>query len=132
MWRRRVQLGSDMWWRETSGQTDERVYKVLNNSEFILHLVSFELATSNAREGRDHIWEKEKTKSMLHRCYKIQARMEPTTYKLCLLVELSIIHNVFHVSMSRKYIPDLSHILQERPLKVKENLAYEKGPVPYV
>ncbi|KAL6225752.1 hypothetical protein ACLB2K_004601 [Fragaria x ananassa] len=39
------------------------------------------------------------------------------------------IHNVFHVSMLRKYIVDPSHVLQEQPISLQKNLTYEEEPV---
>ena len=42
--------------------------------------------------------------------------------------ELSRIHDTFHVSMLRKYIPDPSHALREQPVELKENLTYEETP----
>lgn len=43
--------------------------------------------------------------------YEILTRVGPVAYKLKLPAELSRIHNVFHVSMLRKYVSDSSHIL---------------------
>ena len=40
--------------------------------------------------------------------------------------ELSRIHDTFHVSMLRKYIPDPSHVLREQPVQLNENLTYEE------
>ena len=37
-------------------------------------------------------------------------------YRLKLPPELSRIHDTFHVSMLRKYIPDPSHVLREQPV----------------
>ena len=53
-------------------------------------------------------------------------------YKLKLPPELSRIHDTFHVSMLRKYIPDPSHGLREQPMQLKENLTYEETPVQIV
>ncbi|XP_027150224.1 uncharacterized protein LOC113750452 [Coffea eugenioides] len=39
------------------------------------------------------------------------------------------IHNVFHVSMLKKYHPDPSHVLQLEGIEVDESLTYEEGPV---
>ena len=64
--------------------------------------------------------------------YEIIARMGPVAYKLKLPPELSRIHDTFHVSMLRKYIPDPSHVLREQPVQVKENLTYEETPVQIV
>jgi len=36
------------------------------------------------------------------------------------------IHNVFHESMLRNYIPDPSHILSYEPLQIRDDLSYEK------
>ena len=45
--------------------------------------------------------------------YEIIARVRPVAYRLDLPPELSKVHNVFHVSMLRKYIPDPSHVLRD-------------------
>ena len=50
-------------------------------------------------------------------------------YKLKLPLELSRIHDTFHVSMLRNYIPDPSHVLRELPVQLKENLTYEETPM---
>ena len=38
-------------------------------------------------------------------------------------------HDVFHVSMLKKYIPDPSHILHQEPVEVSTDLTYEEKPV---
>ena len=50
-------------------------------------------------------------------------------YRLELPSELSQIHNIFHVSMLKKYVPDLSHILETPPIKLEEDLSFEVQPV---
>ena len=50
-------------------------------------------------------------------------------YRLELPSDLDRIHDVFHVSMLRKYIPDPSHVLTEQPVEIQENLTYEDEPV---
>ena len=64
--------------------------------------------------------------------YEILSKVGPVAYKLNLPLELSRIHDTFHVSMLRKYIPDPSHVLRERPVQLKENLTYEETPVQIV
>ena len=61
--------------------------------------------------------------------YEIGSKVGPVAYKLKLSPELSRIHDTFHVSMLRKYIPDPSHVLREQPVQLKENLTYEETPV---
>ena len=38
-------------------------------------------------------------------------------------------HDVFHVSMLKKYISDPSHILHQEPVEVQTDLTYEEKPV---
>ena len=50
-------------------------------------------------------------------------------YRLALIPSFSAIHDVFHVSMLRKYMTDLSHVIDYKPLKIDENLSYTEQPV---
>ena len=61
--------------------------------------------------------------------YEVIERVGVVAYRLELPSKLSRIHNVFHVSMLRKYIADPSHILQEQPISLKKDLTYEEEPV---
>lgn len=53
----------------------------------------------------------------------------PVAYRLALPPQLSVVHNVLHISMLQKYEPDPSHITSFEPLAVKEDLSYEEHPV---
>ena len=64
--------------------------------------------------------------------YEIIARVGPVAYRLDLPPELSKVHNVFHVSMLRKYIPDPSHVLRDQPVELKDNLTYKEQPMQIV
>ena len=61
--------------------------------------------------------------------FEILKRIGKVAYELALLPTLARVHNVFHVSMQRKYIPDPSHVLNYEPLKIKDNLTYEEVPI---
>ncbi|KAH9716301.1 hypothetical protein KPL71_021415 [Citrus sinensis] len=61
--------------------------------------------------------------------YEIIERIGLLAYRLTLPPKLSRIHDVFHVSMLRKYIYDLSHVLSKQPIQLKEDLTYEEEPV---
>jgi len=47
-------------------------------------------------------------------------------YRLDLLVELEHVHNVFHISQLRKYIPDPNQVLIAEPIDVTKDLIYEE------
>ena len=64
--------------------------------------------------------------------FRILERIRPVAYRLELPSELSRIHNVFHVSMLRKYISDPSHVLEAPPIELKEDLTFEVQPVAIV
>ena len=61
-----------------------------------------------------------------------QSKVGPVAYRLKLPPELSRIHDTFHMSMLRKYIPDPSHVLGEQPVQLKDNMYYEETHVQIV
>ncbi|KAL0286800.1 UNVERIFIED_CONTAM: hypothetical protein Sangu_2719700 [Sesamum angustifolium] len=61
--------------------------------------------------------------------YEILERVGPLDYRLALPTELSQIHDVFHVSMLRRYRSDPSHILCEPEIEVLEGLTYVEEPI---
>ena len=50
-------------------------------------------------------------------------------YRLELPASLSRIHDVFHVSLLKKYHPDPTHILAPEDIELDESLAYEERPI---
>ncbi|XP_022149797.1 uncharacterized protein LOC111018144 [Momordica charantia] len=61
--------------------------------------------------------------------FEILERIGPVAYRLALPPSLSAVHNVFHVSMLRKYVHDPSHVLDYEPLQVDETLCYKEVPI---
>ncbi|KAA0063967.1 gag protease polyprotein [Cucumis melo var. makuwa] len=61
--------------------------------------------------------------------FKILERIGSVAYCLALLPSLSIVNDVFHVSMLRKYVSNPSHIVDYEPLEIDENLSYTEQPV---
>jgi len=58
--------------------------------------------------------------------YEIIEKLNPVAYRLELPTELEHVHNVFHISQLRKYIPDPSHAIITEPVEIAENLMYEE------
>ena len=54
--------------------------------------------------------------------FKITERIGKVAYRLDLGNELQYVHNVFHVSMLKKYIRDPSHVIQQEPIELHEDL----------
>jgi len=61
--------------------------------------------------------------------YEIIEKLNPVTYRLDLLIELKHVHNIFHISQLRKYVPDLNHIIIAEPIEVVKNLMYGKRSI---
>ena len=61
--------------------------------------------------------------------FEIVERIGPVAYILDLPEELSRVHNVFHISMLRKYISDPSHVLEAPEIELRDDLSYEEQPV---
>ncbi|TYK29815.1 putative Retrotransposon protein, Ty3-gypsy subclass [Cucumis melo var. makuwa] len=61
--------------------------------------------------------------------FEILERIGPVAYRLALPPSLSVVHDVFHVSMLRKYVADPTHVVDFEPLQIYEDLSYEEQPV---
>nr|CAD1818640.1 unnamed protein product [Ananas comosus var. bracteatus] len=61
--------------------------------------------------------------------YEILERVGPVTYQLALPPNLSGVHNIFHVSVLRKYIFDPAHVLDATPIELRDDLSFEEQPV---
>ena len=60
--------------------------------------------------------------------YEILERVGPVAYRLALSPELAKLHDVFHVSMLRRYRFDPSHILPVQDIQVQEDFTFDEEP----
>lgn len=58
--------------------------------------------------------------------FEILERIEVVAYQLALPSSLSGIHDVFHVSMLKKYIPNERHVIELMPSQLQEDLSYDE------
>jgi len=61
--------------------------------------------------------------------YEIIEKLNPIAYRQDLPVELKHVHNMFHISQLRKYIPDSDHTIVYEPIEITEDLVYEQRPI---
>ncbi|TYK21915.1 putative 22 kDa kafirin cluster [Cucumis melo var. makuwa] len=79
--------------------------------------------------GVIHFRRKDKLSHRYIGLYQITERVGFAAYRLELPLELARIHDVFHISMLRKFIPDPSHVLKEKLVELKEDLSYVEESV---
>ncbi|GJV68545.1 putative reverse transcriptase domain-containing protein [Tanacetum coccineum] len=61
--------------------------------------------------------------------FKILERISPVAYKLELPIELSNVHNIFHVSNLKKWLSDESHVIPMKELRLDDKLNLVEEPV---
>ena len=61
--------------------------------------------------------------------FEILEKIGSVAYRVALPPALSKIHNVFHISNLRKYVPNSKHVIEYEPLQIQENLSYEEIPI---
>ena len=61
--------------------------------------------------------------------YEVIEKVGPIAYRLALPPDLEKIHNVFHVSMLRRYRSDPSHVVSTETIELRPDLTYEEEPV---
>ena len=61
--------------------------------------------------------------------FEVLDHVGEVAYRSTLPPSLAGVHNVFHVSMLRKYISDPSHIIELAPLQIREYLTYKEHPM---
>jgi len=61
--------------------------------------------------------------------FEILEQVGSLAYRLALPSLIGNVHNVFHVSILRKYVPDPQHIINYQTLRVKKDTSYDELPI---
>ena len=61
--------------------------------------------------------------------FEILERIGTVVYRLALSPSMTGVHEVFHISMLRKYTLDPSHVVDWGQIKVDTDVTFEEGPV---
>ncbi|MDV3191319.1 MAG: hypothetical protein Q8832_02695 [Candidatus Phytoplasma australasiaticum] len=61
--------------------------------------------------------------------FEILKRIGKVAYELALPPHMEHIHNVFHVSMLKKYNSDSRHVIEYEPIELQADLSYVESPV---
>jgi hypothetical protein len=60
--------------------------------------------------------------------FEILERIGPVAYMIALPTSMSV-HNVFHVSLLKKYIPDANHVIDWNVIQVEQEGSFQVHPV---
>ena len=63
------------------------------------------------------------------RPFPIVGKVRNVSYKLELLDRLKAIHLIFHISLLRKYTPDESHVVKDKPIQIDQEFMCEEKPI---
>ena len=61
--------------------------------------------------------------------FEILRRVGKVAYELALPPHMQHIHNVFHVSMLKRYLPDSNHVIEYEPIEIQPDLSFVERPV---
>jgi len=61
--------------------------------------------------------------------FEILKRVGKVAYELALPPHMQHIHNVFHVSMLKRYLPDSNHVIEYEPIEIQPDLSFVEQPV---
>ncbi|XP_073153872.1 uncharacterized protein [Henckelia pumila] len=61
--------------------------------------------------------------------FEILEKVGARAYRVALPPNLEGVHNVFHISMLRKYLANPSHVIRHEPVEWTSDLSYEEMPV---
>nr|CAD1823553.1 unnamed protein product [Ananas comosus var. bracteatus] len=120
------------WWRLNleSSEKHESSSRALGSSEYFrLEIGNHVLLKVSPTRGITRFGIRGKLSPRFIGSYEILERVGPVAYRLALPPNLSDVHNVFHVSVLRKYIHDSAHVLNATPLELREDLSFEEQPV---
>ena len=74
-------------------------------------------------------WKKGKLSPRFIGPHEVIKKVGPVAYRLFLPPELEKIHNVFHMSLLRRYRSDPSHVVSLETIELRLDLTYEEKPV---
>jgi hypothetical protein len=60
--------------------------------------------------------------------FEILEKVGAVAFCLALPPSLSGIHDIFHISMLRRYVSNPTHVLDKEPLQIRPNMTYEEAP----
>ena len=83
----------------------------------------------NPKRGVARFGKREKLSPRFIGPFEILERIGTVAYRLALPPSMSGVHEVFHVSMLRKYTPDPAHVVDWGQIEIDTDETFEEGPL---
>lgn len=80
-------------------------------------------------EWRNQIWKKKQTRPPVYQTYRVVQKVGYVAYELQLTSKLKEVHSLFHLSMLRKCLRDLSRVTPIEDIQDTKELSYKEIPV---
>ena len=81
------------------------------------------------RKGLSRFYKKGKLAPRYIGPFEILSQVGKVAYELSLPPQYQHVHNVFHVSLLKKYNPDASHVIEYEPVEIQADLSFVEQPV---
>ncbi|XP_074373981.1 uncharacterized protein LOC141714357 [Apium graveolens] len=115
--------------RLEAAQNRQRKNAYLHRKDMDIERGSLVLLKVSPRKGLVRFRQKGKLSSRYIRPFEVLRKVGKVAYELALPLELQNIHNVFHVSMLNRYIPDSNQVIEYEPIELQPDLSYVEQPI---
>ena len=115
--------------RMKAAQSRQKVYADKRRRSLIFLMGDKVFLKVSPMKGVIHIGNKNKLDPRYVGPFEILNKIGTVAYRLALPPEMDRIHNVFHVSQLRKYVPDPSNVISYQPLQLQEDMTYVEKPI---
>ncbi|XP_010532445.1 PREDICTED: uncharacterized protein LOC104808466 [Tarenaya hassleriana] len=112
-----------------TAQDRQKSYADWRRRDFSLEVGDLAFLRVQAVRGHVRFGQSGKLKPRYIRPYPVIAKVGDVAYRLTLPPELGNVHDVFHVSMLRKYVADPSHILRPQELEFTDATHFRDEPL---
>ncbi|XP_074377539.1 uncharacterized protein LOC141719053 [Apium graveolens] len=115
--------------RLVASQDRQRKYADLARKDVKLEIGEVVLLKVSPWKGLTRFGEKGKLAPRYIIPFEILNQVGKVAYELALPPQYQYVHNLFHVSLLKRYNLDANHVIEIEPLEIQADLSYEEQPV---
>lgn len=112
-----------------AAQSGQKSYAKAKRKEVEFQISDFVFLRVSPMRGVKHFGAKGKLSPRFIGPFAVLERVGAVAYRIAMPPSLSLVHDVFHVSMLRKYVSHPTHVLSYECLELDQDLSYEERPV---